>query len=123
MTISSGSQVNHLNKMNKAAKDVSLGTNFRQAQLDIAALQVGSVITGGSVLVSSTQSNGSAVVINTGLGTSNGQVLNFYRSGSLLTHTSASQVKVVNTGGSITITGMVAGIISTGDIVTWIAVE
>jgi len=110
-----------INKMNRAAQGVSLGTAFQAAQTSITALEVGTVVTAGSAKVTAAQCGASAIIINTGLGTSFGQVINFVRSGSLITYISASQVAIANASGSITVTGMLSDILLTNDIVHWLA--
>jgi len=124
----SNSVATKINKMNRASADAVLGTAFQTAQTNIAtlqgqvtALEVGSVVTAGSVQVSAAQCGASTVIINTGLGTSYGQVLTILRSGSLLVPTSASEIKVSNSSGSITVVGMLSGILMTTDTIHWFA--
>lgn len=71
-------QKNHLNKMNKAAKDVSLGT-----LLDgLEGLSDVGTIASGSWLVTSSEANGSRIVLTTGLSAIKGFMSSYLRSGS-----------------------------------------
>jgi hypothetical protein len=108
------SQATKINRMNRAAQDVVLGTIIRQ---------MGNIAT-GSHTVTGAQQNASAIVIDTTLGSSTGQIVQLYRGGSPI-FTSASAFRVVNSAGSITISGSYIGtsglLISASDIVNWIA--
>jgi hypothetical protein len=120
MAISTATK-NKLNKMNRVAKDATLGTLIQNAQTSITALEIGSLITAGSLTVSTAQAAGSAVTIDTGLGASYlGQIVQVTRSGSVLP-VSLAALKLVNTTGSIVITGSGAGVVVIGDKMFWVA--
>jgi len=102
-------QESKINKMNRAAQDASLGTMVKGFQAS------------GSHLVSAAEASASAVVINSGLGTIHGQIVQNVRSGSLA-FTSASQIGISNASGSLTIIGKAAGVISTNDVINYILI-
>jgi len=108
MTISA-SQIAKINKMNKASQTPSLGTV-------VAALQNGAVVS-GSITVNATHTNGSAVVINSGLGTIKGHIVQVYKSGS-----SIYGHYVSNASGSITIMANASGsyLLTAGDNIEYI---
>ena len=71
-------QKNHLNKMNKAAKDVLLGTKL----VSLEGLTTLGTVVSGSYSVSSAEANGSRVVLTTGLSSVTGFFGSYLRSGS-----------------------------------------
>ena len=72
------SQISHLNKMNRSAKDVSLGTVLS----GIEALSDLGTVASGSYSVTSGEANGSRVVLSTGLSAIKGFMYSYLRSGS-----------------------------------------
>jgi hypothetical protein len=109
MTISSDHETK-LNKMNKAAQNVSLGTIIAGLQNDFIA--------SGSLAVSAAQANGSSVTIYTGLtSTVTGYQINVFRSGSAL----SSDPYVYASGGSVIITPGASYAVTTADRINWIA--
>jgi hypothetical protein len=109
MSIST-SQKAKLNKMNRAAKDVSLGDLVQQ-------MAQNSVVTGSALVVTTPQMSASAVVIATGRTGVIGSIINWTRSGSHM-----GPVKVVNSGSNLTVTSACATwAFTTGDTVSWIA--
>jgi hypothetical protein len=72
------SQINHLNRMNRAADDVNLGT--------LVDGFVNNTQVTGSVVASAAQSAASAIVIATGLGSVAGYQVQGFRSGSVITN-------------------------------------
>jgi hypothetical protein len=110
MTKLSTGNVTKLNNMNRAASNVDLGTLLKTIEsgsatqaTEIGALQAGAVVS-GSVLVYALHTNGSAVVINSGLGSIDGYVVQIYRSGSSVYGHYAAK-----TGGSITVMANASG--------------
>ena len=100
-------EIAHLNKMNKAAQDVSLGTLVNGF--------VNNAMVSGSVIATASQSSASAVVIATGLSEAKGYQVNGFRSGSAI-----SNVYVVsNSGGNITVRS--GSFVTAGDLYNWIA--
>lgn len=95
-------QKNHLNKMNKAAKDVSLG--------DIVyTMTAGSPVTAGMTTVGNTEISASKVVITPGLSAITTYQVQLFRSGSIIsasgiyTEVSGSKLSVIpKTSGSWT---------------------
>jgi hypothetical protein len=67
-------QINQLDHMNRAAQNVALGTMLGTA----------GILASGSLIVSDSQANASAVIITTGLATVGGFLFDGYRSGSPL---------------------------------------
>jgi|WetSurMetagenome_2_1015567.scaffolds.fasta_scaffold148742_1 hypothetical protein len=102
-------QKNHLNNMNRSADDVSLGTRI---------YNLGNIAT-GSWVVTGAQQNASSIIIDTGLGSSSGQIVQLYRSGSVVVTTGS--FKVANASGSLTIGATAGYVVSASDIVNWIA--
>ena len=98
MAISSTNKAK-LNKMNRAAQNVSLGDLLAARQ---------------STTVTDAQANASAVVIDTGLTSIEGFVVQTYRSGSLV-----QAQKVTSSGGNITINSGSA--VTKDDVINWIA--
>ena len=98
------SQITKLNKMNRAAQDIALGT------------ALGTMAVTGKVSASSAQAGASAIVITTGLTSVTGYTLQRFISGS------ATLDYVVNSSGSLTVTAVTGGsIITEGDVVNWLA--
>jgi hypothetical protein len=101
----------HLNKMNRAAKDVLLGNI-------VGNLAAGGNLTSGSYSISSTESNASKVSLDTGLSAVRGWIVQPNRSGSIvyvLNSVSAS------TAGRIDITAASGSKLATSDVINWIA--
>jgi hypothetical protein len=102
MTRLSTTQVTHLNRMNRASKDANLGTR-------ISLMPVS-----GSHTVSTAEANASAVILDSGLGTIYGYLLQVFRSGS----PQGSQW-ITNTSGSLTVK-VSSGSLLSGDVVNYI---
>jgi len=102
-------QESKINKMNRASQDVSLGTLVKGFQASDAHV------------VTAAEASASTVVIDSGLGSISGQIVQSVRSGSLV-FTSASQVGISNVSGSLTIIGKAAGVISTNDVINYILI-
>jgi len=100
-----------INKMNRASQDVSLGTLVQGFQ--------GSVKT----TVTASQSNASAIVVDTGLDSVTGFIFQQYRSGSLIPNLSGSQLYTSNASGTVTISSPAAGVIQTGDIINLVTFQ
>jgi hypothetical protein len=66
-----------LNKMNRAAQDASLGTLLGTLETNM--------ITPAAHIVTVTEANASAVVIDSGLDTISGKIVQIFRSGSIVT--------------------------------------
>ena len=98
MAISSTNKAK-LNKMNRAAQNVSLGDLLAARQ---------------TTTVTAAQATASAVVIDTGLTAVEGFIVNIYRSGSLV-----QDQKVTSSGGNITINSGSA--VTEDDVINWIA--
>ena len=97
-----------LNRMNRAAKDASLGTAVQTLQS-----QVGSVIS-GSVAVSTAQQSASAVVFYNALATQGGFLFGVTTGGSPL---ALVNYKTARSGGSLTIIPYNSGSFTVGDAV------
>lgn len=105
------SQIAKLNKMNRAAKDASLGTAVSNLETASAAK--------GVVTVSAAQASASAVAVTTGLTAVAGEIHNLYRSGSPIR---PDYLKGALSGGNINFTSASAGyVMAAGDIINWIA--
>ncbi len=108
-------QITNLNRSNRAAKDILLGT---RTSVDEANLR-----NSGSWLVTSADASGSLVTINTGLGTAKGfTVQHQTSSGSILPDlyvTNSSGSLLVKARGGIAIAS--AGSLIANDIITWFA--
>lgn len=101
-------QKNHLNKMNKAAKDVSLGNL-------IQTMASGSPVTAGTTVVSSAQASASSVTIQTGLSTITGFQVQAFRSGSFM-----PGINVVSSGSNLVVTsGSASYKVTANDVITW----
>lgn len=100
-------QKSHLNKMNRAAKDVLLGNI-------VSNLTAGGTIVTGSWAASNAEANASAVVIPTGLSAIRGFIVQPNRSGSPL-----SAMKIVSTSASLTISTAGSITMAPGDIYNW----
>jgi len=97
-------EISKLNKMNRAAQDVSLGTILSVAPI------------GGVVTASAPQANASAVIIDTGLDANTGYTVQRFNSGSALLS------YVTNTSGSLVISAVTGGdAIVAGDVFNWLA--
>lgn len=110
----SGSLVTHLNHMNKAAHDVSLGTLIASFQNSIASLNATSTVS-GSYTATGTDTGGSVVTIVTGLTAIKGYQLDVFRSGSQVTN----PYVVSTTSGSLAV--RTGSQVVTGDLYNWIA--
>lgn len=111
MSISTAKK-NNLNKMNRAAKDVSLGTMLQK-------LDANAIVTASAVVVTSAQASASAVEILTGRTGLIGHIVRWDRSGSPL-----APVKVVNSGSNLMVTSACAAwyvFAANTDVVSWIA--
>lgn len=104
-------QKTKLNKMNRASQDVSLGTLIQGFQGSSATT------------VSASQSNASAVIVDTGLDSVSGYIFQQYRSASLVPATSASQLAISNSSGTVTIIGKAPNVIQTGDVINLITFQ
>lgn len=100
-------QISHINKMNRASKDVSLGT--------LVDGFVNNTKISGSVSASSAQASASAVVISTGLSSVSGYIIQGFRSGSAISNVYVAS----NTAGSITVRS--GSSVVAGDLYNWIA--
>jgi hypothetical protein len=98
-----------LTKASRANQDAKLGT---------LVYNLGNIAT-GSWTVTGTQQNASSIVIDTGLGSSTAQIVQLYRSGSVIT--TSGSFKVANASGSLTIGATAGYVVSASDIVTWVA--
>jgi hypothetical protein len=107
MTLST-TEIKHLNKMNRSAQDISLGTTLNDLitsassvsgtlAVDVATLQ-GNMVTPGSLLVTTAQAAASAITIQTTVNPIVGKLVQGYRSGSPLT------MKTMMTGSNLNIT-------------------
>ena len=100
-------QINHLNRMNKAANSVGLGTKFNKLITSFGA--------SGSYTAVLADTSASAVTLATGLGTIVGYQVQGFRSGSAITNvyvsSSASGSLIVKSG----------SFVNTGDVYNWIA--
>jgi hypothetical protein len=121
MTITA-TQKAHLNKMNRAAKDVSLGNIVDKIN----------TVTGSAVVVTSAQASASVVIINTGSTGLIGQVVHVRRSGSTVIVPSTlgtsgstfANINVQNTGSYLIVTTSPSAScvpLAQGDILSWIA--
>jgi hypothetical protein len=120
MTITTGCATK-LNKMNRAAKDASLGTALRNLQL-AASGSATIVAASGSYTVVAADASNAKVAITTGLTSVNGFVVQVRRSGSAMPFMAvtagsvAGTIKVIKdptyTGGSS---------LAADDVVTWFA--
>jgi hypothetical protein len=118
MTALTTSQINHLNRMNRAAQDVALGTRIAADELAMVGT-VAKAITSGSYPVTSSEISGSRVVIPTTLGTITWFDVNVLKSGSPVTG-----LNVVNSSGSLLVyPSAISGswIMATTDVVYWAA--
>lgn len=110
----STAQKKNLNKMNRASKDVLLGTLLQQ-------MTQNSVITGSTVVVTAAQASASVVAIATGRTGLIGQVIQINRSGSSVISGSAfSNVKIINSGSAIYVTNGCAVFVE-NDLLHWLA--
>jgi hypothetical protein len=118
-------QKSQLTKMNRAAQNVELGTL-------IGGMALNAVVTGSAVVVTNSHASASTVIIDTGLTSSIGQIVQVRRSGSnVITPTTLatsgstfSNIKVTNTGSYLIVSACsTASCVSlaAGDIVSWIA--
>ena len=104
-----------INKMNRASKNVNLGTVVQSLQTDTTPkTTVGAT---GKLVVSASNSNASVVTIVTTLGSVTGYVLNINQSGSLIL-----RAYVVNTNGSLVLYGDTTAsyTLKTNDIINWL---
>jgi hypothetical protein len=111
----SDAQASKINKMNRAAQDVTLGTAFQTAQTDIATLQ-GAIKSGTYTMVAGDATAGTKTIA-TGLGkTISGFIVQIYRSNVLVsgaTTTKSSANLTVATNGS-------TYVVTAGDVVNYI---
>ena len=100
-------QIAHLNAMNRAAKDILLGTKLNKLVTGFGA--------SGSYTAVLADTSASAVTLATGLGTIVGYQVQGFRSGSAITNvyvsSSASGSLIVKSG----------SFVNTGDVYNWIA--
>jgi len=114
----SNANATKINRMNRAADNVDLGTLVQSLQTYVATLQTNATVS-GSIAINSTHTNGSVVTINPGLGANKGYIVQLSRSGSMLT---GSGVFVTNSSGSLSVSVTGAGWVMTiGDSINWIA--
>lgn len=107
-------QKNHLNKMNRAAKDVSLGTMLQK-------MDANSIVTGSTVVISSAQASASLVSVSTGRTGLIGEIVQVRRSGSAtISGSSFTNIKVINSGSIIDVTSACVAF-AANDVLTWIA--
>ena len=99
----SSTNVNKLNKMNRAAQDASLGTRIALAPIS------------GSYVALTADASGSAITIATGQTDLTGHMVQASRSGSQL-----SIVNVVNSGSNLSITSGGTWKIAAGDVINYI---
>ena len=113
MTVLTKKQITHLNNMNRAADDVSLGTM-------LAKLNYGNPTSGSYYTVTATDYSGSSGSIQTNFGTSNlhGAVINVVRAGSSIIN--PAYYNTWTASGSVIVTGSGAGCLLAGDIVRFI---
>jgi len=122
MTLSSD-EMAKINKMNKASQTPSLGTVVGGLETSVSNLDAGAAaqiaIAGasGSHAVVASESNGSTLSIDTGLGAVTGYVLNIYRAGSALN----SDQGLNKASGSLTILPGSAYAVTTSDEIYWLA--
>ncbi len=121
-------QATKINKMNRAAKDATLGTAVRTAETNITALQSsssGSAYTlgaSGSYTAVAADASNSKIAITTGLAAVNGFIVQVRRSGSAMPFMAAFAGSVAGTIAVIkdpTYTG--GSSIAAGDVATWFA--
>lgn len=105
----STSQKTKINKMNRAAQDASLGT--------LVGTLEGNMITPATHVITVTEANASAVVIDSGLTSISGNIVNIVRSGSTVT----SDAFITTTGSALGIYPGAATYVVTGsDIINYI---
>ena len=111
MTIST-SEVTKLNKMNRIAQDISLGTILKRVDDGL-----GSYFTSGSHTAVTADASGSMAAIATGGTGATGQIVQIFTSGSPKT-----VVKVVNSGSALYVTAGSGApeAIAAGEIISWI---
>lgn len=109
MTAMTSTQIAHLDKMNRSAQDVSLGTRIAALEGDLGA--------SGSHVVTSGEASASAINITTGIASVTGFIVQGYRSGSPL-----GAVKVVTSSGSLAITSSASAtwVITANDVINYI---
>jgi len=109
-----------LNKMNRAAKDATLGTAIQ----DLQNASSGSAFTlgaSGSYAAVAADASNAKIAIATGLSAVKGFVVNVRRSGSALPFMAATAGSVAGTIAVIKDPGYTGSAIATGDVVTWFA--
>jgi len=109
MTAMTTTQIAHLNKMNRASKDVLLGTRIDTLEGNLGA--------SGSHVVTSGEATASAISITTGITSVTGFIVQGYRSGSPL-----DGVKVLTSSGSLAITSSASAswVIAASDVINYI---
>ena len=112
MTISI-TQKNHLNKMNKAAKDVSLGTLL----VGLEGLTSLGTVVSGSYAITSAEANASRVVVTTGLTSVKAFFSSYLRTGSPVAATVCSG----SVGGTLTVLNNNSASLVAADVVSYIA--
>ena len=131
MTSISTTQKNHLNKMNKSAKDVSLGTMLTDLiasgssvtgtlAVSVSTMEEAShFLTTGSFAVTAAQHSASSILLSTGTTGIRGFTVQVIRSGSCLSNLYTPKVLV--TGGSnLTITSASPSwVITEDDVINW----
>lgn len=118
MTIMTAAQIAKLNKMNRASKDVTLGTRLAADEASIATLETGTVVVAASHVVSSAQASASAIVIQTTIPTLTGALVQASRSGSQL-----YAVNTILSGSNINILSASAGTwkMAANDVINYVA--
>ena len=122
MTLSSD-EMAKINKMNKASQTPSLGTVVGGLETSVSNLDAGAAaqiaIAGasGSHAVVASESNGSTLSIDTGLGAVLGYMTDFYRGGSAL----SEDAFVRNSSGSLVIEPGSSYAVTTNDVINWLA--
>lgn len=123
MTNLSSGNIAKLNKMNKAAQNVYLGTLLSTMESGSATL-ASNATKSGKVTISDTQANASAVVIDTKLSSITGYIVQTYNTGSpvqgaYVTTSSASLTVLPNTKAYWGSNG--SYVISSSYVINWIA--
>lgn len=100
-------QINHINRMNRASQDVRLGT--------LVDGFVSHQVTSGSLTASASQASASAITVSTGLDSISGYIVQGFRSGSAISNVYIAS----NTSGSLTFKS--GSTVTSGDRYNWIA--
>jgi hypothetical protein len=115
MTALTTSMVNKLNKMNRAAKDATLGTRIAADEVIITSLSAGAVVSGSYTAVTA-DASASAITAQTSLASIKRVFAQTTRSGSVMadTNVAISGSKVVVTSASATY------VVTVGDVVNYV---